>query len=120
MSDDSSRSEFEAWYLENMDRNETFQRWSQQPDYYDKDNAENAWDSWQAGRASKVPQWIPVSERLPEDGAKVVIYSTFSGASCGSYYAGSFCKGDPLTRFGYKVMMATHYMELPAPPTCLK
>lgn len=50
-------------------------------------------------------RWIPVTERLPDVGVVVLVYSKFDGV-CVDYYGGD--------AFGY--FDVTHWMPLPEPP----
>ena len=52
-----------------------------------------------------VQEWIPVTERLPDVGIEVLIYSEDDGV-CVDYYGGD--------SFGYYDV--THWMPLPEPP----
>lgn len=51
------------------------------------------------------PQWIPVTERLPDNGVEVLIYSQKAGA-CADYFCDEV--------FGWPDV--THWMPLPEPP----
>lgn len=55
--------EFEEWY----------EREGQSAPYSTISIKGKMYDAWQAARAQAVPQWIPVSERLPEYGVPVII-----------------------------------------------
>lgn len=63
-------------------------------------------------------QWIPVSERLPENGSVVLAYyskgsmETTVYANDGSPYGPWSCEGDEDIDFGN----VTHWMPLPPPP----
>lgn len=56
-------------------------------------------------REQKERRWVPVSERLPDVGIEVLIYSEDDGV-CVDYYGGD--------SFGY--YNVTHWMPLPQPP----
>ena len=63
--------------------------------------------TWQAATKAAVPQWIPVSERLPEDGANVLIFDKFG--THGSIYTLNYYDGFMLKHKG-----VTHWMPLPS------
>ena len=52
-----------------------------------------------------VQEWIPATERLPDVGKNVLVYSEFDGVSV-DYHGGD--------SFGYALV--THWMPLPQPP----
>ena len=56
-------------------------------------------------REQEERRWIPVTERLPDIGIEVLVYSEDDGI-CVDYYGGDF--------FGYYGV--THWMPLPEPP----
>jgi hypothetical protein len=58
----------------------------------------------------KVPRWIPVSERMPEQGVNVLAY--FDGRLYVGYYDGSDWQDDENFRD------CEYWMLLPEPPTC--
>ena len=62
-----------------------------------------------AAKAQAVPQWIPVSERLPTDGANVLIFDKFG--THGSIYTLEYYDGFMLNHKG-----VTHWMLLPGAP----
>ena len=82
-----------------------------------------------AAKAQAVPQWIPVSERLPEYGEHVLMliptsinYVVAGFISCdeledeeGSFHTCSLCDqyGDDI---GYSIEALSHWMPLPAAP----
>lgn len=76
------------------------------------DNAELA--NFLLSHGVTVQQWIPVSERLPEWGAKVLIYTTFKDVMVAQWdgtnriWVGDFCF--------YAERFITHWMPLPPAP----
>ena len=62
-----------------------------------------------AAKAQAVPEWIPVSERLPMDGEKVLIFDKY--CTHGSIYTLMYYDGFMLKHKG-----VTHWMPLPAAP----
>ena len=63
--------------------------------------------------AEKVPKWIPVSERLPEDGAEVLAWSQ-SGFAYVDWWIDGAWKVNSLVDGKYEFV--THWMPLPEPP----
>ena len=67
-------------------------------------------------------EWIPVTERSPEDSRSVLLYldhrDGYGSAAVGYYIGGEFWlyEGDNITCDSAGVD-ATHWMPLPAPPT---
>jgi len=61
-------------------------------------------------------QWVPVSERLPDDDAKVIYSSPYVGVRQGRYIADGceFSSRGGLLHYSD----VTHWMPLPEPPTC--
>lgn len=54
------------------------------------------------------PKWIPVTERLPDDMKRVLVYSKIQGI-----------RTDFLCHYGsgwYRTTLVTHWMPLPEPP----
>ena len=68
-----------------------------------------AYWGWKAAKTQAVPQWIPVSERLPTDGANVLIFDKFG--THGSIYTLKYYDGFMLNHKG-----VTHWMLLPGAP----
>ena len=61
-----------------------------------------------------VQEWIPVTERLPENNTIVLVYRpTMVSKIMLSYFYNRFCDG-ALDIYGNEVI--THWMPLPAPP----
>ena len=65
--------------------------------------------SWQAAKAQAVPQWIPVSERLPYDDELVLVYDS-EGTHWRVYTLRAY------KQFFDKFKCATHWMPLPKAP----
>ena len=70
------------------------------------------------------PRWIPVGERLPEEGVVVLAYLPKQADVEGGVYAAMLSKLQTLrgtfsTSFGFG-FEATHWMPLPAPPADAK
>lgn len=68
----------------------------------------------------QLPRWIPVTERLPEEGVVVLAYLPKQADVEGGVYAAMLSKLQTLrgtfsTSFGFG-FEATHWMPLPAPP----
>lgn len=61
----------------------------------------------------KIPRWVPVEERLPEDGAEVLAWSQFGFAYVDLWIDGAW-KIDGLVNGENEVV--THWMPLPKPP----
>ena len=72
--------------------------------FYDEYEFEEIAD-WLIAHGVTVQEWIPVTERLPDVGIEVLIYSEDDGV-CVDYYGGD--------SFGY--YDATHWMPLSEPP----
>ena len=73
---------------------------------------------------ASMPRWIPVTERLPEEGVVVLAFLPKQGDVEGGVYAAMLSglqtlKGTFSTSFGFG-FEATHWMPLPAPPTDAK
>lgn len=69
-------------------------------------------------------RWIPVEERLPEEGKRCLLYTPCDGILCVGYYAG---KDEWQHRHKWRLVTAmrstqtltkkvTHWMHLPQPP----
>ena len=75
--------------------------------------SQRMWEAYQEGfKAAKtqvVPQWIPVSERLPFDGEKVLIFD--KGGTYGAIYTLQYYDD-----FILKHKYVTHWMPLPSAP----
>lgn len=77
-------------------------------------------DHW----CNKVPKWIPVTERLPDAGKKVLVfaygYDTITARMCKKTedgYPVFECKGyDGIYREMARAGRITHWMPLPEPP----
>ena len=65
--------------------------------------------AWKAAKQQAVPEWIPVSERLPMDGENVLIFDKY--CTHGSIYTLMYYDGFMLKHKG-----VTHWMPLPAAP----
>lgn len=76
------REEFKAWVIENLadGRSMSWEDW--------------CWKSWQAAKAKAqaVPEWIDVSDRLPEEGEEVFVhhYGHIVQATRDKKYSGGF------------------------------
>lgn len=61
-------------------------------------------------------EWIPVSERLPQDGVEVLVSVDENSDDCGYhvclYRGGEYVRSESGYIFG-----VTHWMPLPPPPT---
>ena len=57
-------------------------------------------------------RWVPVSERLPKEGQRVLYYFDMVGIHSGLYY-GDNCFGG---HAGFLTDDVTHWMPLPEPP----
>ena len=82
-----------------------------------------AWE--QATKAQAVPQWIPVSERLPTYGDNVLIVAdgeietenqVFEFKK-GKFSSSDFFESNKDDGIYYYIREITHWMPLPAPPT---
>ena len=57
-------------------------------------------------------RWIPVEERLPEEGVRVLVFDkAFRQPEMGTYYAADGWGGDEIA-----MLDPTHWMPLPEPP----
>ena len=71
-------------------------------------------------------QWIPVSERLPEKGERVLFFVNRRSTSYAAVYAGQYLpvfdvwEYCPASEKGWAAAFVTHWMPLPAPPTDTK
>ena len=73
MNTEESRKEFELWFLENTEMKHGFSSEEIFRKYSDHEEGDDyyflavrvSWEAWQAAKAQ--PQWIPVSERFPEN-----------------------------------------------------
>ena len=65
--------------------------------------------AWKAAKAQAVPEWIPVSERLPDDDDLVLVYD--SEGTHGYIYTLRVYK-----QFFDKFKCVTHWMSLPKAP----
>ena len=65
--------------------------------------------AWKAAKAQAVPEWIPVSERLPDDDDLVLVYD--SEGTHGYIYTLRVYR-----EFFDKFKCVTHWMPLPAVP----
>ena len=65
--------------------------------------------AWKAAKEQAVPEWIPVSERLPMDGENVLIFDKY--CTHGSIYTLMYYDGFMLKHKG-----VTHWMPLPEAP----
>lgn len=59
------------------------------------------------------PRWIPVTERLPEEDVRVLVFDKAFGREMGTYYATDGWVGD-----GIAMLDPSHWMPLPEPPDC--
>ena len=60
--------------------------------------------------------WIPVTERLPEEGERVLAWDNgFKESEMATYYARDGWGGEVIASLN-----VTHWMPLPAPPTSSK
>ena len=71
--------------------------------------AHYAWLGWKAAKAQAVPEWIPVSERLPYDDELVLVYDS-EGTHWRVYTLRAY------KQFFDKFKCATHWMPLPKAP----
>jgi hypothetical protein len=62
------------------------------------------------GIAAAKPEWIPATERLPEDASTVLALDS-DGTICSAYYVGRWHGGGNLDEDA-----VTHWMPLPEPP----
>ncbi len=118
MNTEESRKQFEVWCKQRgyIERYYFFRQ--SHPNHYDDDQIEEMWNAWQAAKAQAVPQWIPVSERLPDDGQFVL---AVIGGSV-QQYTFSVREGwresqdDCSVSYAVKDQVVTHWMSLPSPP----
>jgi hypothetical protein len=67
-------------------------------------------------------RWIPVSERLPDQGVRVLFFVNRKNTNYGAAYAGEYIKVfdtwayDLATEKGWSSAFVTHWMPLPEPP----
>ena len=111
-----------------MTQREEFERWlaiaksnrSHMPSISDL-----MFEAWQATKAQAVPQWIPVSERLPTYGDNVLIVAdgeietenqVFEFKK-GKFSSSDFFESNKDDGIYYYIREITHWMPLPAPPT---
>lgn len=61
-------------------------------DRYVWDEVQAAWEMWKAAKAQAVPEWIDVSDRLPEEGEEVFVhhYGHIVQATRDKKYSGGF------------------------------
>lgn len=77
-------------------------------------------------KSPAIPEWIPVSERMPDKNQDVLISVNFDSdlvepLICSARYTGStFRRGDATVKPGSGVEQATHWMPLPAAPQEVK
>jgi len=87
--------------------------------HYDVDQVNEIVREEVAEALAEARRWIPVEERLPEDGVPVVVWYELSGIALGRC-----CLGDPvfwetkepLTRHPAGLGRVTHWQPLPPPP----
>lgn len=113
MNTEESRNEFEKWFKKDF--------------HYEKSGPyvkNMLLEAWQAAKAHAVPQWIPVSERLPEYGANVLIVvdgeteaenQVFEFKS-GKWSSGGFFESNKDDGRYYYVREVKYWMPLPAAP----
>jgi hypothetical protein len=71
----------------------------------------------------QIPRWIPVTERMPDQGARVLFFVNRKNTNYASAYAGEYVKVfdmwayDLTNEKGWAGAFVTHWMPLPAPPT---
>ena len=61
------------------------------------------------------PRWIPVSERLPEENAPVLVLTVLGGMFVDFIYGKSVVTGNP-DFYELDIEDVTHWMPLPTPP----
>lgn len=72
---------------------------------------------------AKVPQWIPVGERMPKEGQRVLFFVNRKATSYKAAYAGVFIKCFNVWEYceanerGWATAFVTHWMPVPADPT---
>lgn len=85
---------------------------------------QNMWVTWKAAKAQAVPQWIPVSERLPAYGDDVLIVAIGETVAVNNVYEfkkSNFSSEDYFDSNGedgdyYYTRGVSHWMPLPAAP----
>ena len=82
-------------------------RWHNATQAYFYGSTRIAWEAWQAARAAA---WIPVSERLPEDGVPVIVHGGVAEFRFDGWWTYMEC---PRRRIQWEV---TAWQPLPAPP----
>ena len=114
MNTEESRNEFEKWFKKDF--------------HYEKSGPyvkNMLLEAWQAAKAHAVPQWIPVSERLPTYGDNVLIVAdgeietenqVFEFKK-GKFSSSDFFESNKDDGIYYYIREITHWMPLPAPPT---
>jgi len=71
----------------------------------------------------QIPQWIPVTERMPDQGVRVLFFVNRKNTNYAAAYAGEYIKVfdtwayDLANEKGWASAFVTHWMPLPAPPT---
>ena len=115
-----------------MTQREEFERWFKHDFHPDKTGPyvkDQLWFAWQAAKAQAVPQWIPVSERLPPVDDQCLFYRPLANKSGDKIIAiktampdGQFCwdntvpDGKTPCNPSNGACHVTHWMPLPAPP----
>ena len=114
-----------------MTQREEFEGWAESNCYilgldeygdYENNLTFSAFDGYKAAKAQAVPQWIPVSERLPEHKDGMWSDPVIAMSDTGDVFRLSYCGGWQRTSsfMDSGSSNVTHWMPLPAAPEIIK
>ena len=112
----TQREEFEAWFISTGHEKTALNRHK----FYVEGMVEEMWMAWKAAKAQGVPQWIPVSERLPDEGVLCIVFGVNGVVNNHfEYYKPTHIQGyfdSVIDGCVLELDEVTHWMPLPAAP----
>ena len=65
---------------------------------------------------ARVPEWISVDDRLPEEAVDIIVYTTKKRIAFGYLYDGHFRDEEHEIMASWNIGEVTHWMHMPEPP----